>query len=185
MTDGIQPILARPLTAEDFRPYGQVIFATEDGKPYDTADAQLQLEQGIPRFYIMRLQQPGRQFSRITRHRKCTQCLGALAGKQWLIAVAPATPENSPPVEAITAFQVPGNCFIKLEVGTWHAGPHFDEPAIDFYNLELSDTNLTDHDTCDLRQTYGVEFEIIPAGPGLDSSERSAISRGRGESYSV
>jgi hypothetical protein len=36
--------------------------------------------------------------------------------------------------------------FIKMHTGTWHAGPLFTSPAhIDFYNLELSETNVTDH----------------------------------------
>lgn len=149
------------LTAEAFRPYGQVISASADGKSYDSSDAQLVLDQGTPRFYIMRLHQRGRSFNRITRHQKCTQCLGAIGGKPWFIAVAPPSPAAQPALEAIVAFQVPGDCFIKLEVGTWHAGPFFDEDAIDFYNLELSDTNVTDHQTCELTQVYGVEFQFV------------------------
>jgi ureidoglycolate hydrolase len=149
------------ITAEVFRPYGQVIFASADGKAYGTEDAQLHLESGTPRFYIMQLHHRGRTFSRITRHQQCTQCLGSLAGKEWLIAVAPPGSADKPALEAIVAFQIPGNCFIKLEVGTWHAGPYFDHDQVDFYNLELSDTNITDHDTCDLKQCYGVELEIV------------------------
>jgi ureidoglycolate hydrolase len=148
------------ITVEAFRPYGQVIFASVDGKPYGLDDAQLSLEQGTPRFYIMRLHHRGRRFSRITRHQKCTQCLGALAGKEWLLAVAAPSEDNEPVLETIAAFRIPGNCFIKLNMGTWHAGPYFDDETIDFYNLELSDTNITDHDTCDLQKTYGVEFEL-------------------------
>jgi hypothetical protein len=40
--------------------------------------------------------------------------------------------------------------FVKLERGTWHAGPLFVGSAhADFYNLELSDTNVVDHNTHD------------------------------------
>jgi len=154
-------LVAQPITAQAFQPYGQVIFAAEDGKNYDAEDAQLLLNGGIPRFYIMRLHCPGRRFFRITRHQKCTQCLGSLEGKSWLLAVAPPCGAESPAWEAIVAFQIPGNCFVKLEAGTWHAGPHFDQEAIDFYNLELSDTNVADHHTCNLRKIYGIEFEIV------------------------
>ncbi|MBD1850481.1 ureidoglycolate lyase [Leptolyngbya sp. FACHB-711] len=156
----LESLIAQPITAEAFRPYGQVIFASQDGNAYDAADAQLQLDRGIPRFYIMRLQQRGRKFSRITRHQQCTQCLGSLEGKPWLIAVASPGSATCPLPEAIAAFHIPGNCFIKLNVGTWHAGPYFDPEWIDFYNLELSDTNLVDHDTCDLKAAYGLEFLI-------------------------
>ena len=42
----------------------------------------------------------------------------------------------------IAAFKVPFGAFIKMHAGTWHAGPHFEDlKHMDFYNLELSDTN--------------------------------------------
>lgn len=150
---------AQWITPEKFHPFGQVILADVDGKAYDASDAQLELHRGIPRFYIMRLQNRGRKFSTITRHQKCTQCLGSLEGRDWLIAVA--SPNTKPDIDDITAFRVPGNCFIKLEVGTWHAGPYFDANYVDFYNLELSDTNINDHETCNLLESYSVSFEII------------------------
>jgi ureidoglycolate hydrolase len=156
----LTPLPAVLITPENFRPYGQVITAAPDHKGYDTTDAQLSLDQGIPRFYIMRLSKRGRNFDKITRHAKCTQCLGSLEGKEWLMAVAPPGESDQPDLAAIVAFRIPGNCFLKLERGTWHAGPYFDQAAIDFYNLELTDTNLTDHQTCDLKATYGVEFQI-------------------------
>ncbi len=151
---------AQAITTAAFGPFGQLILATPDDKAFDDQDAQLQVDQGIPRFYIMRLQQRGRRFSKITRHQHCTQCLGSLEGKEWLIGVAPPSTGSAPEIDAIKAFRIPGNCFIKLALGTWHAGPYFDEAAINFYNLEMSDTNLVDHDTCDLHATYNVEIEI-------------------------
>lgn len=156
----LKSIPASLITQDAFRPYGQLIQASADGKEYDREDAQLQLQNGIPRFYIMRLNGRGKIFDRITRHRQCTQCLGSLEGKEWLIAVAPPRDVDKPNPDEIRAFRIPGNCFIKLEVGTWHAGPYFESDRIDFYNLELSDTNLTDHDTCNLQHAYGIQFEI-------------------------
>lgn len=152
---------AQPLTGKAFQAFGQVIFAQPDGAKYGPDDAQLQLENGIPRFYIMRLTSKGRKFHQITRHLQCTQCLGSLEGKDWLMAVAPASTAPQPLLEDIRAFHIPGNCFIKLNLGTWHAGPYFDQAHIDFYNLELSDTNEIDHDTCDLLATYNTAFEIV------------------------
>ena len=54
-----------------------------------------------------------------------------------------------------------GNCFIKLEVGTWHAGPYFEQDFVDFYNLELSDTNVVDHFTHDFAKSHNLELEIV------------------------
>lgn len=158
----VQHLQTEWVTPENFQRYGQAIFASEDGKAFDTEDAQLNLQNGTPRFYIMRLDKRGRKFHKITRHAQCTQCLGSLEGKDWLIAVAPPNRETEQPaIEEIVAFRIPGNCFIKLEVGTWHAGPYFEHDSVDFYNLELSDTNVVDHFTHDFSNSHQLEFEII------------------------
>ncbi len=149
------------ITPEAFQPYGQVIAAIPDGQLYGPNEAQLDLQNGTPRFYIMRLYEQRRKFHKITRHRRCTQCLGSLAGKDWLIGVAPPGDDPLPRLENIRVFRVPGDCFIKLNIGTWHAGPFFDHASVDFYNLELHDTNVTDHDTCNLLDSYGVELEAV------------------------
>ncbi|MEH2084927.1 MAG: ureidoglycolate lyase [Nostoc sp.] len=158
----IQQLRVQSVTSENFRRYGQVIFASLDGKTYDGEDAQLNLQNGIPRFYIMRLEKIGRKFHTITRHVQCTQCLGSLEGKNWLIAVCPPDNDvNEPALEEIAAFRIPGSCFIKLHEGTWHAGPHFDHEAVDFYNLELADTNMVDHFTHDFLKSHQLEFEMV------------------------
>ena len=161
-------IKAKDLTEDAFRPFGQVCRAQVDGKLFDHDDAQLQLEEGgTPRFYIMRLSRRNglAAVDRITRHVRCTQCLGSLQGKEWFMAVAPANKE--PCRDNIEAFRIPGDRFIKLETGTWHAGPFFEkDETIDFYNLEMKDTNVVDHDTRDLKETCGATFQIIDRPEG-------------------
>ncbi len=163
MTKTIQTfeLTAQPITPENFAPFGQAIFSASDDRPFGASDAQLVLDQGTPRFYIMRLTGRGRRFHQITRHRRCTQCLGSLGGQDWLLGVAQPGPAATPDTAAIQAFHIPGDCFVKLNLGTWHAGPYFDAEVVDFYNLELSDTNIVDHDTCNLRQQYCMEFMIV------------------------
>jgi len=156
----VQKLIATEITPESFRLYGQVIYATEDGASTANA-AQLVLSPGIPRFYIMRLHQKDCKFHQITRHLQCTQCLGSLEGKEWLLAVAPPNNVEKPLLKEIVAFRIPGNCFIKLEVGTWHAGPYFKDDFVDFYNLELNDTNINDHDSFNFLEHHNLELEII------------------------
>ena len=144
-----------------FEPYGELITPSADGKAFDATDAVLNLDGGIPRFYIMHLEHRGRTFDRITRHHRCTQCLGSLAGKEWFMAVCPPSEANTPEIERLMAFRIPGDCFIKLEVGTWHAGPYFDGAALDFYNLELSNTNVVDHFTHNFATRQNLKFEIV------------------------
>ena len=157
----IQHLPAVPITKSNFAPYGELITPSPDGKTFDATDAKLQLQNGIPRFYIMHLERRGRTFDKITRHHSCTQCLGSLNGKDWFMAVCPPSANSEPDLDRLKAFRIDGNCFIKLEVGTWHAGPYFDHKAVDFYNLELSDTNIVDHFTHNFATKQNIKFEII------------------------
>jgi ureidoglycolate hydrolase len=150
------------ITPENFQPYGQVIFPSHDGKAFDETDAQLNLQNGIPRFYIMRLEKRGRKFHNIARHVQCTQCLGALEGKDWFMAVCPPNNDSDKPnLDELATFHIPGNCFIKLNEGTWHAGPYFDHDFVNFYNLELSNTNIVDFGSYDFRKNHQLEFEMV------------------------
>ncbi len=157
----LQKLPAQLINAENFKPYGQVVFSSVHGKPFDAEDAQLNLQNGTPRFYIMRVNKNGRKFHQITRHVQCTQCLGSLEGKDWFMVVAPPSESTKPNIDRMSAFRIPGNCFIKLEVGTWHSGPYCEHEFVDFYNLELSDTNVVDHFTHNFRQQDHLEFEIV------------------------
>src|SRR2546423_13523993 len=128
----------RELTAEAFAPYGQVIAPLRTGGQgvetgYDPeasfSEAKLVLGNGEPRLWIMHLPHVGLGFTRIARHRRGTQCLGSLGGKEWLIGVAPPgttarelSDDASPRVGDIVAFRVAGDCVIKLHVATWPAG---------------------------------------------------------------
>jgi ureidoglycolate hydrolase len=145
---------------ENFQPYGTLITAAEDGKPFGADEAQLDLSQGQPRFYIMQLPNRGLSFHQITRHLRVTQCLAAVDQDPWLLAVAPPAaldnPEAVPTLESIRAFQIPGDQAIQLHRGTWHAGPYFTAPTMAFFNLELIDTNQVDHHSCNLDHIYGI-----------------------------
>ena len=152
------------LTPEAFAPYGTVIPPMEDGTPFGPHDAALHLIGGTPRFYAMRLPNRGLVISRITRHRNVTQVLASAGGFPWLIAVAPPpdvdAADAEPRLEDIRAFRIPGDAAVMLKVGAWHAGPLFEMPEASFFNLELADTNLTDHWSCDLAARYGVSLRV-------------------------
>lgn len=98
----------------------------------------------------MRLRDRTLSFDRITHHANTTQCLGSVNGKTWYLGVIPSTIVDEdnylpPAVEDARVFKVEGPRFLKLHRGTWHAGPLFTEPYMDFYNLELSNTNVSFH----------------------------------------
>ena len=157
----VKQLSAIAINKSNFEPFGELITPSPDGKAFDSSDAVLNLSNGIPRFYIMHLEHRGRIFDRITRHHRCTQCLGSLEGKEWFLAVCPPSATSEPDIDRLTAFRIPGNCFIKLNMGTWHAGPYFDGETVDFYNLELSDTNIVDRVTHNFATQQNLKFEII------------------------
>ncbi|PKA63175.1 hypothetical protein AXF42_Ash007971 [Apostasia shenzhenica] len=150
-------------TTESFAEFGQVVSASRDGEEFGPQDAQLELHRGIPRFYIMHLEDREAKFSKITHHASVTQCLGSATSEEWFLGVAkPSIVEGThasdgdeqtyaqsqcghlylpPSPDDVQMFRVTGSKFLKLNRGTWHAGPLSKRKAMDFYNLELSDTN--------------------------------------------
>ena len=157
---------AREATPEAIAPYGTLIEPGEDGTPFGPADAVLDLGRGTPRLYIMRLTERSMRVTGITRHAAVTQCLAAMKGEDWFIALAAPgdadDPRAMPDPAEIEAFRIPGDKALALHRGTWHAGPYFTALAVDFLNLELSDTNVTDHHTVRLDRQFAVAFDITP-----------------------
>jgi ureidoglycolate hydrolase len=150
------------LEAAAFAPFGEIIAPRRSGgqfanNPYDPEtspeEPKLVLTNGTPRLWIMHLNNRGVVFKSMARHRRTSQCLGSLQGKEWLVGVAPPNDFADgvkPEFDRISAFLIPGDCVIKLHVGTWHAGPHFTHDECLFLNLENLDTNKKDFDTADL-----------------------------------
>lgn len=65
-------------------------------------------------------------------------------------------------MQDLHVFRIPYGVFVQLNQGVWHAGPLFDSPDhLDFYNLELSDTNMSDHNTHSYADVNGLRFEIV------------------------
>lgn len=166
MSEQIIRLTPIPATAAAIAPYGTLIEPGEDGTQFGPGDARLELGQGTPRLYIMRIPRRPLLVRGITRHSRVTQCLAATKGGAWFVCLAPAgdpdMPGAKPGIEDITCFRIGGDVALALHRGTWHAGPFFTAPEQDFLNLELSDTNETDHHTVRFDTEYGVMFEIVP-----------------------
>jgi ureidoglycolate hydrolase len=166
---GVRGIAAQLLEPKSFAPYGNIIKARRatgqfEHNPYDpetsAEEPRLTLTNGTPRLWIMDLKRTGLIFTSLARHRRVSQCLGSLQGKEWFIAVAPPNDVSDgvrPDIDSIAAFRIPGDCVIKLHVATWHAGPHFVHDECLFFNLENLDTNKRDFDTANLPG----EFHIV------------------------
>ncbi len=162
MTETTIRITPRPATAEAIAPYGTLIEPGEDGTPFGPADAPLELGRGTPRLYIMRIPRRPLIVRGITRHSRVTQCLAATKGGEWFVCLAPPgdpdAPDAAPDPKDIACFRIGGDVALALKRGAWHAGPFFVAEEQDFLNLELSDTNETDHHTV----RFDTPFEIVP-----------------------
>lgn len=158
-------LLVLAVTPEAFAPFGTVVSPSKDGEVFGARDAQLRLDAGTPRFYVMQLKRRPLRFERITRHREVTQCLASNDGSPWLLAVAPPgevdDPNAEPALDDIRGFRIPGGVAIALHRGTWHAGPYFEQETLGFFNLELADTNVVDHQNCDLVARFGHAVELV------------------------
>lgn len=90
-------------------------------------------------------------FDQITYHAKVTQCLGSFENQSWFLALAQPTwsVDIYPKPWEIEIFEIPARKMIKLNKGTWHAGPFFREEHMDFLNFELCETNISDHNSHD------------------------------------
>ncbi len=159
-----RPLAIEPLTVDGFAPFGSVIEPTDHDAPIALDGPELELGRGTPRFYTMRIPGRGLAVAKITRHRRVTQVLASAGGREWVMAVAPpgrvADDGAEPALDDIRAFRIPGDTAIMLALGTWHAGPLFDGDERSFFNLELTDTNVVDHDTCDLVERYGTSLTL-------------------------
>lgn len=134
-----------------FAPFGQVIAPVEDGAPWGPADADLVFDGAPIRFYLMRLRRRSSTLIKLTRHRRCSQCLASAEARPWWLAVAApsvAAAADAPLIAAaaVRLFRIEPPLAVKLHPGTWHGGPLIEEAEATFFNLELADTNLNDHE---------------------------------------
>lgn len=156
------------MAAALFAPFGQLIAPVDDGVPWGPADADLVFEGEPIRFYLMRLTRRASRLTKLTRHRRCSQCLASADARPWWLAVASPAAAGSPAaaIEPATVqlFRIDPPLAVKLHPGTWHGGPLFPEDQATFFNLELADTNLTDHEDRPLARA--LELELDPQQDG-------------------
>jgi ureidoglycolate hydrolase len=147
------------ITRENFAQFGEFAKARGNRKVESDIDLDLDIKRGVPLLYIMRLDWKPLEFSQISRHLNCSQCLGSVNGDSWYIAVCPADNDsNIPDLSEIKLFLIPPNSFIKLNTGTWHQGPYFTYPhGRSFLNLEHVDTVQNDYETYTFNQKYIIE----------------------------
>ena len=131
----------------------------DDMTPSGDQDAELRFGPGQLRYYVMRIYRRRQPITAMTRHLQATQCLSSAEGRPfWMLLAAPHT--QGPVLDASAAWLLklnPGEG-IKLHLGTWHVGPLFEAESATFFNLELADTNQSDHETLPLSRSVNVNL---------------------------
>ena len=118
-------LVARPLTAEAFAPYGEVFAVPETVGVRTSFDTGLaNLRPGVRASLSIILAAPVPQpvaVSVIERHVFTSQSFVPMAAARWVIVVAPGTAEDGPDLAAAEAFLPVAGQGITLAPGTWHA----------------------------------------------------------------
>ena len=155
----METLTALSLDQCDFTRFGTAILPVDDMTPHSSCDAELKFNGDNLRYYVMRLHRRAAVLGSMTRHIQATQCLGSADAQPWWLAVA-AAKLQSEQLDHSTVQLVkvePGEA-VKLHQGTWHAGPFFLATTALFFNLELSDTNLADHNSQPLNQKLKLQL---------------------------
>ena len=142
----METLTALSLHQCDFEQFGAAILPVDDMTPHSSCDAELKFNGDNLRYYVMRLRRRAAVLGSMTRHIQATQCLGSADAQPWWLAVAaPSLEPDELCVASVHLVAVNPGEAVQLHQGTWHAGPFFLASTALFYNLELGDTNLTDH----------------------------------------
>jgi hypothetical protein len=125
----------------------------------------LELRNGSPRLYLMRLPPRPLHFTQFARHNKVTQCLAGLGTTPWYMAVAPPPASGEGlhpevPVDSVLLFEFRPPTAVCLRQGCWHSGPYFTDDGRDFYNLEMTDTNVVDYNPGRTRDRHSFTIDL-------------------------
>jgi ureidoglycolate lyase len=171
----VQPVTIEPLTDEAFRPFGQVLGASERAPDYRGGGGSYGWRvdfqaDGRPRVSVSVAPFQGLRFSRLEQHFHVTQTFVPLDGAPAVVAVAPPTDpadrEAIPAPESIRAFRIDGTKGYLLGKGTWHSIDRFplSPPSTLFVVLNERETaeDPARSQIVDYAARFGVTFELIP-----------------------
>ena len=155
----METLTALSLDQCDFTRFGTAILPVDDMTPHSSCDAELKFNGDNLRYYVMRLHRRAAVLGSMTRHIQATQCLGSADAQSWWLAVATAKLQSEQlDHSTVQLVKVEPGEAVKLHQGTWHAGPFFLATTALFFNLELSDTNLADHNSQPLNQKLKLQL---------------------------
>jgi ureidoglycolate lyase len=155
----VHRVVAEPLTAGAFAPFGQVLSSERSG----TSEATIELR-GDEVFHLNVLSYDRRPLrcDHLNAHHKATQALFALGGKPTLLVVAAAgtTFATVDDLGAVRAFVCDGTAGVNLALGTWHWGPYPIADHVDLVNLQ-GEGFAHDNEIAHLERDLGAVVEVV------------------------
>lgn len=145
-------IKVQPMTRETFAPYGVLI----DSR----GSVEIDLGEGRPSLTGATAERRPLMFDFMARHKRTMQVFSPLALSQFVIAVAPPSETEVPPVERIAAFLVDGRLPYAYHKGTWHTPPFPVGEWASYLVVDRSGTLDDDWELVDLKATHNQVFEI-------------------------
>ena len=122
--DGVRQISARPLSAEAFSPYGDVVeapaqagrayFATSLGNLRPSAHPKLWMLTKLP------AQPLPLEFRALERHEFSSQTFVPIDIGRWLVVVAPHDPQGGPAADSVEAFLARPTQGVSYRPNVWH-----------------------------------------------------------------
>ncbi|MFG1289498.1 ureidoglycolate lyase [Xanthobacter versatilis] len=146
---------ARPLTAESFAPFGDVLRVPQEVGTrtyFDGALASLKPQTSASLSLILAAPSPARPVpvTIIERHRFTSQSFVPMAPTPWLVVAAPDAADGSPDLAAAVAFLPGPGQGITLKSGVWHAPLTVLEAPAPFAIFMWRDFGPDDEDFADI-----------------------------------
>jgi len=117
---------AKPLTADAFKPYGQVLAGPAEGLSRQEFAAVVDNGRGTKAkanvtFMRSKLVQAPVSVRAMERHVFSNQIFVPMNGTAYLVAACPSTPKGDPDMARLEVFVATGGQAINLDTGVWHA----------------------------------------------------------------
>lgn len=120
----MQTLTARPITAEAFRPYGQVLSVPDEaGRTYFSealANGRAEAGPSLSLAHVTDVAALPLDAVQMERHPFSSQSFVPLDVGRYLAVVAPHHPDGGPNIEHMQAFIVPGDTGITYGPDVWH-----------------------------------------------------------------
>ncbi len=120
------PLKAKPLTADAFKPYGQVLMGPGQGPERYEFAAVVDNRRGTNAkanltFMRSKLAQAPAAVRAMERHIFSNQVFVPMNGTAYLVAVCPSTAKGDPDLARMEVFVATGGQAVNYDTGVWHA----------------------------------------------------------------